>query len=153
MKIRRSSIAVFIGAVLVASSASLPPPMKFCDLMEDPGKYNEKLVRVRATWTYGYEWSYLHCLGCEGRVWLDTSELDEQSERAVKHTPKDAALVNVDVEGIFEAGGSFGHLNGYKYQFKAHTIANPEVISKGMKGPERELEIERKFGCGGTKPR
>jgi len=79
--------------------------------MQYPDKYNGKLVTVRATWVYGYEWSYLHCLGCEGRVWLDTSELDEQSERTAKHTPKGAAIVNVDVEGIFQAGGGFGRLN------------------------------------------
>jgi hypothetical protein len=58
--------------------------------------------------------------------------------------------VNADVEGVFEAGGSFGHLNGYKYQLKAHTISNPAVISKGMKGREKEFEIERKFACGGV---
>src|SRR5262249_27113173 len=129
------------------------PRVKFCELMRYPGRYMGKLVKVRATWVYGFEWSYLHCLGCEGRVWLDTSKLDEQSERTVKHTPKDAAIVNVDVEGIFEAGGGFGHMNGYKYQLRAHTIASPVVISKGMRAPEKEQEIERKSACGGAKPR
>jgi hypothetical protein len=153
MNILRPSIAVFIGTVLVASSASPQAPMKFCELMRDPEKYNGKLVKVRATWIYGFEWSYLHCLDCDGRVWLDTSELDEQSEKTLKHTPKGAGIVNVDVAGEFQAGGSFGHMNGYKYQLKAHTIASPAVISKGMKGREEELEIERKFACGGAKPR
>ena len=110
-------------------------------------------MKVRATWVYGFEWSYLHCLDCDGRVWLDTSELDEQSEKTIKHTPKDAGIVNIDVEGVFQAGGGFGHLNGYKYQLRAHTVSNPAVLSKGMKARETELEIERKFACGGEKPR
>ena len=127
--------------------------MKFCELIRDPQKYNEKLVKVRATWVYGFEWSYVHCLDCEGRIWLDTSELDEQSEKTLKHTPKGTGIVNIDVEGAFQTGGPFGHLNGYKYQLTGHTISNPAVISKGMKPCEKELEIERKFACGRAKPR
>lgn len=121
--------------------------------MRHPEEYNGKLVKVRATWVYGFEWSYLHCLGCDGKVWLETSELDDKSEKTLRHTPKEDAIVNVDVAGIFEAGGGFGHMNGYKYQLRAHSIANPAVISKGMKTPEKELEIERKCGCGGVRPR
>jgi len=127
--------------------------MKFCELMRYPETYNERTVKVRATWVYGFEWLYLHCLDCEGRVWLDTSELDGQFENLFKHIPKYAAIVNVDVEGVFQAGGSFGHLNGYKYQLRAHTISNPAVISTGMKGRAKELEIEQEFACGGRKPR
>jgi hypothetical protein len=37
---------------------------------------------------YGFEGSYLHWLGCEGRVWVDTAELNEPSEKVLKHTPK-----------------------------------------------------------------
>jgi hypothetical protein len=126
--------------------------MKFCEMMRNPEKYDGKLVRFRATWMYGFEWSYLHCLDCDGRVWLETSEVSEKSEKILQRAPKDAGIVNVDVEGLFQTGG-FGHLNGYKYQLKAHTIANLVVISKGMRGREKELEIERKFGCGGANPR
>ena len=127
--------------------------MKFCELMQNPGAYNGKTVKVRATWIYGFEWSYLHCLGCDGRVWLDTSTLDERSEKMLKQTPKGAGVVNVDVEGVFQTGRTFGHLNGYKFQLIAHSIANPAVISKGMKPVEQELEVERKYACGGTQPR
>jgi hypothetical protein len=154
MNIPRMHIAVFSGILLLASTARLQQPtMKFCELMQDPEKYNGKTVNVRATWIYGYEWSYLHCLDCDGRVWLDTSALDEQSEKTLKHMPKGAGIVNVDVEGVFQSGATFGHLNSYKYQLTAHTVANPVVISGGMKPHEKELEMERKFACGGEKPR
>jgi hypothetical protein len=48
---------------------------------------------------------------------LDTSELDEQSEKTVKRMPKGAGIMNVDVEGVFQ--------------------------SKGMKGREKELETSK----------
>jgi hypothetical protein len=126
--------------------------MKLCELIRYPEKYTGKLVKVRATWVYGFEWSYLHCLDCQGLVWLDTSGLDALSEKTVRHTPK-AGIVNIDVEGVFQAGSAFGHQGAYKYELKAQTIANPAVISKGIKSSDKQLEIERKFACGGVKPR
>lgn len=152
MNVLRISVTALSCILLLALPASPQSSMKFCELMRDPELYSGKVVKVRATWIYGYEWSYLHCLDCDGRVWLDTSELDEQSEKTVRHTPN-AGIVNVDVEGVFQAGGSFGHLNGYKYELRAHSLSNPAVISKGMKAREKELEIERKFACGGANPR
>jgi len=152
MNILRASIAVFIGTVLLASSASPQTPMKFCELMRDSEKYNGKLVKIRATWIYGFEWSYLHCLDCDTRVWLNTSEIDEKSEKMLKHTPG-AGIVNVDVEGVFHAGGHYGHLNGYKYELAAHSVDNPVFISEGMKSRGKEHEIELKFACGGANPR
>ena len=146
------SITALCCMVLLASSA-IAQATRLCELIRNPEKYNGKLVRVRATWVYGYEWSYLHCLDCDQPVWLDTSELDEKSEKTLRHKPKGAGNVNVDVEGVFQAGGTFGHQNGYKYQLTAHTVANPAVILKGMKTRDKVLEIERKFGCGGAKPR
>jgi hypothetical protein len=153
MNVLRTSVTAFSCALLLAFVSVAQSQMNFCELMRHPETYHGKTVKVRATWGYGYEWSYLHCLGCDARVWLDTSDLDEQSEKIIKHIPKGAAIVNIDVEGVFQADGSFGHLNGYKYQLRAHTISNPVVISTGMKEPEKELEIERKFACGGLKPR
>jgi hypothetical protein len=153
MNVLRSVITVVCCIALLTSSAPQQPTISFCELLRHPEKYNGQLVKVRATWVYGFEWSYLHCLDCDGRVWLNTSELDEQSEKTVKHAPKYAGIVNIDVEGVFQADGSFGHLGGYKYQLTAHTVANPAVIAKGLKGPEKDLELQRKFGCGGAKPR
>ena len=61
-------------------------------------------------------------------VWLDTSELDEQSGKRIKHIPKDAGIVNVDVEGVFQPGGSFGHLNGYTNRTGQHGSWSGEVL-------------------------
>ena len=152
MNILRTCVIALSCMMLTASTVS-EPTMRFCDLMRHPEEYSGKLVRVRATWVYGFEWSYLHCLGCDGRVWFDSSELDEQYEKVLKHIPKNAGIVNVDVEGIFHAGGGFGHMNGYKYKLTAHMVANPTVISKGLKAAETEFEMEQKFACGGAKPR
>ncbi|HEX4538197.1 MAG TPA: hypothetical protein VH140_14695 [Candidatus Acidoferrum sp.] len=61
-----------------------------------------KEVAVRATYKYGYEWSYLYCLSCmdKGRVWLEFPfELDASATKALKRGPKGAGTVNVTVQG------------------------------------------------------
>ena len=140
MNCLRISLVATSLILLLASATSAQSTLKFYELMRDPGAYNGKTVKVRATWIYGFEWSYLHCLSCDGRAWLDSSALDEQSEKVLKHMPKGGGIVNVDVEGVFQTGRTFGHLNGYKFQVTAHTIANPAVISTGMKAHERSLK-------------
>ena len=60
--------------------------------------------------------------------------------------------MNIDVEGIFHAGGRFDNPVGYEYQLTASKVANPAVLAKGMKPHEEELD-ERKFACGGERPR
>jgi hypothetical protein len=61
--------------------------------------------------------------------------------------------VNINVEGVFESGGSFGHMNAYSYQSESPHSRKSRVLSKGMKTHAEELEIQRQFACGGEKPR
>jgi hypothetical protein len=153
MNFLRVSIIALCSLVFLASSASPQSSTSLCELIQHPEKYNGQLVKIRATWVYGFEWSYVHCLDCDSRVWLDTSDLDEQSQKAIKHIPKGAGIVNIDVEGVFRAGDSFGHLGGYRYQLTAHTIAHPTSILRGMGTREEVVAIEQKCACGGLKPR
>src|SRR4051812_7831273 len=60
-------------------SASAAPEVlnvAYCELLRDPAAYNGKIVRVRATYRYGFEWSQFYCTDCsEGRTtWVDFDE-------------------------------------------------------------------------------
>jgi hypothetical protein len=89
-----------------------------------------------------------------GKAWLDrSSDLDEASERALKKIPKGAGIVNLTVQGVFLSGGTFGHLNGYRYEIVPTKISNISVIQKRMKSPAEEQKAERRWACGGTKPK
>ena len=131
-------------------------PIAFCDLLRNPQKYNGQKVTVRATWRYGFEWSQLYCLDCldNGKAWLDrASDLDEASERALKKTPKGAGIVNLTVEGVFRSDGTFGHLNGYRYEIVPSKISHISVIQKGAKSAAEDQKAERRWACGGTNPK
>jgi hypothetical protein len=65
------------------------PAVTFCDLVSNPEPYNGKEVTVRAGYKYGFEWSYLYCLTCKDRVWLEfPNGLDDSATKAMKHAPK-----------------------------------------------------------------
>lgn len=128
----------------------------FCEVLKNPEQYDEKEVVLRATWKYGFEWSYLYCVSCRdaGKVWLDFSDdIDDASRRVVEAAPKDAAIVNLTLAGLFKTGRGYGHMGGYPHKFIARKAWDVVVISRGMKSPEKEKEIEAKSACGGSNPK
>ena len=146
---------IFVLFVLTGGVHS-QSPVTFCDLLRNPEKYNGKEVTVRATYRYGFEWSQLYCLDCldHGKAWLGMPvSLEDTSARSLKKMPKYAGIVNLTVQGVFETGGNFGHLNGYRYRIEPYKISDVAVLQKGMKSPEEEERVEKRWGCGGSDPK
>jgi hypothetical protein len=135
---------------------SIPPTVSFCELLNTPERYNMKEITVRATYKYGYEWSYLYCLSCidKGRVWLEFPfNLDASVTKALKRGPKDAGTVNVTVQGTFIKCGGCGHQGGYPFKFVGTKASNVAVVIKGMKSRDEEQTAEKRWACGGTNPK
>ena len=148
-------LVLFIVLFLLTDGIHPQAPITFCELLENPYKYNGQEIRVRATYRYGFEWSYLYCLNCldKGKAWLSRSSFGDASERALRKLPKGAGIVNLTVQGIFESGGTYGHQNGYRYQITADKITDVKVIQKGTKSREEEEKAEKHWACGGTNPK
>jgi hypothetical protein len=118
--------------------------------------FNGKEFTIRATYRYGFEWQQLYCLACldKGKAWLEISnDMDSASEKALKHAPKNAGIVNLTVTGIFMSGSTYGHLNGYRYKFVANKVRNISIVSRGMRSPAEERAAEERWACGGTNPK
>jgi hypothetical protein len=145
-----------IALMLLGGATHAQTAMPFCDLLRNPDKYDGQLVKVRATFRYGFEWQQLYCLDCldKGKAWLHLPiDLDDKSEKASKKMPKGAGIVNLTVVGIFHFGKSYGHLNGYRYELIAQEIGDVAVIQKGMKDIAEEKKAEQQCACGGANPR
>jgi hypothetical protein len=151
---RGFSLALIVG--LLAATAHSQTIVPFCDVLRNPEKYKGKVVRVRATYRSGFEWSYLYCLDCRdrGRVWLDFSwDLDKASQKALKRAHKHDGLCNLTVEGTLASGGHYGHMGAYQYEFTANRVSDVMVVSKGMKSRAEEEAAERRWACGGSNPK
>jgi hypothetical protein len=157
MKLRKAAFPmkrIFCAFFILMFGAHAESPIQFCDLLRNPSRYNGQRVRVRVTHRYVFEVSELFCLECsdKGRVWLDTTNIDDEaSERAFRKMPA-AGIVNLTIEGVFMAEGHFGH-TGWPYQLKAEKIEGVKVLLNGRKPPEAEREIEKKWACGGAHPK
>lgn len=123
----------------------------YCDLLNDAGKNDGKLVRVRATYRYGFEWQEMFCLGCRdrGKTWLEfDTDSDRELRGALKRLPKDQGTVNAIFEGtLTSTDGPFGD-GGYRFKFVAKSISDVSVISKSGANPEQLPIAAQKNICG-----
>lgn len=153
---RLLGIGLLCGACCYCSGQqNSSPTVSFCELVNNPEHYNMKEVTVRASYKYGYEWSYLYCLSCidKGRVWLELPfNLDESATKALKRSPKGAGTVNVTVQGTFIKCGSCGHQGGYPFKIVGKKASDVAVVIKGMKRLDEEQKAEKQWACGGTIP-
>jgi len=86
-------------------------------------------------------------------TWLEISpELDDRSTAVLKRTPK-AGIVNITVQGVFQSGGHFGHLNSYPNRFVARRVSYFAIVSNGMKSLEDERNAEKQWVCRGSNPK
>ncbi len=67
--------------------------------------------------------------------------------------PSTRGFVNLTVQGVFTSGGTYGHLNGYRYQIVAYKIRDVAIIQKGMKSLAEEEKAQTRWACGGSNPK
>lgn len=152
MRIAAWILLVFL---LLPQGSAPQDRIALCDLLGSPEKYNGKVVTVRGTYITEFERSEIHCLDCLPlKGWLEFSEhMDKASEKSWKRIPKEGGIVNLTVQGVFESGSSYGHLNGYQFQLTAQKISDVVVVQKGVKSHEEQEDADKKWGCGGTNPK
>jgi len=135
------------------SSAKVDEPVMaaYCDIVNDPIKFDGKPIIVWATYRYGFEVQELFCLECrdQGKAWLEFSDaLDKKSRNALKKLPKREGTINAVFRGTFEAsGGPYGHLE-YRFKFVVTEVRQPEVVSKSGWAPEYLPSTAQQKLCG-----
>jgi len=99
-------------------------PVSYCELFRNHDRYpTGKSVRVIATWTYGFEWTYLSSRDCldQPKAWVEFVDDDKRCP-AFKHNLKKmthgfANKANVTVVGELRDCGGCGHMGVYHYSF------------------------------------
>lgn len=96
----------------------------YCDLFRDHDHYlTGKSVRVNATWTHGFEWSYLSCRDCPDgpKAWVEFVDEDERCPAFKKNLKKMTQgfdnKADVTVVGELRDCGGCGHMGVYHYSF------------------------------------
>jgi len=99
-------------------------PVSYCELFRNHDRYpTGKPVRVAATWTYGFEWTYLSSRDCldQPKAWVefvDEEKLCSESKPSLKKmTHGFDNKADVIVIGELRDCGGCGHMGAYRYQF------------------------------------
>ncbi len=98
------------------------PLLSYCDLLKSHSRYDGKLVRVKASWQFGFERSALYDKKCsrQPEAWLefvDDNEACPKSKENRNAPGKQDKEADVTVVGRLYGPARYGHLGAYEYKF------------------------------------
>ncbi len=108
--------------------------LSYCDLLKNPDLYAGKQVRVRASWQFGFETTFIYDRQCplSPKAWLEFVSDDEacpqtkQNRSLPTQSDKEA---DVTVVGRLYGPGRHGHLGDYEYKFVVACLEKIKVTS------------------------
>ncbi|HEX8566203.1 MAG TPA: hypothetical protein VF648_11080 [Pyrinomonadaceae bacterium] len=88
--------------------------VSFCDLTQKPESYRDKIVRIKATYSFGFENSRLFCSDCldeNNSVWVDFEDELCSNSKKIKDNKRYGVgrTLNVTFVGKYEYGGGYGN--------------------------------------------
>ncbi len=114
--------------------------LTFCELVENPAKYDGQRITVDAYYSYFFEMSWLFCWECKdkGRTWLEIPIDDDAAgrrlHRELAKLPKGHGVINGQFTGIFHAGGGpYGHMGAYRNKFDLQELSHTKVVIRDTK--------------------
>ena len=118
------------------------PIVGYCELRSNAEAYFNKPIRLRAVYTYGFEWQEFNSSLCEGggRMWVEfADDVEERSSwrgRRWLRNDRDAETAGLVVLGrLVGAGGHFGHMNAYDSLFIIDAVESAVVLDKEGRKP------------------
>jgi hypothetical protein len=144
----------------IAASAKDDEPLKvnFCDLLQFPEKYEQKLIRIKVLYCYCFEDSELFSSKCtiQKSVWLqgslekcrDAGRIDDfqspaKGELAFPRWGGHTVGV-VAIGKLIGTKGGYGHMNGFNYLFNIECLERAELFDPQGKRPAAMTKEQRR---------
>ena len=116
--------------------------VNLCDLIQSPEKFEQKMVRVKAIYRYGFEWSEIYSLKCKTtkRVWVESK--DVKCKDADRVDKMDFAGMGGRTFGVITVGQftgekrGYGHMNEFNYLLKVKCFEKAEYLDDKGSVPE-----------------
>ncbi len=136
--------ALFIQAQKQKTSANLDViDVSFCDLTQKPERfYRDKIVRIKATYSFGFENSRLFCSDCldeNNPVWVDFEDKLCSNSKKIKDNKRYGVgrTLNVTFVGKYEYGGSFGHFGVFPAHFLVSCVEKKKKLVNYRLAPSK----------------
>ena len=121
-----------------SSDAKSIPSLSYCALVKAPDLYSGKLVRVKASWQFGFETTSLNDRSCPEQLpaWLefaDEKELCAKTEKNRSLPGQSDKEADVTVVGKLYGPGRYGHLGDYQFKFVVVCLEEIKVTSSDIR--------------------
>jgi hypothetical protein len=105
-----------------SSATKSIPSLSYCDLLKFHSRYAGKLVRIKASWQFGFERTFLYDRECsqQPKAWLEFVDDKDACPRSKKNRDapgKHDKEADVTVAGKLYGPSRYGHLGAYEYKF------------------------------------
>ncbi len=125
------------------------PTVSFCELMTNPEKYTDKVIRTEASYIVWWESSYLYsdaCIDAEHKA-HNESDCDENDKKCLKDFSAEwkklepyirskkndndgVSRVKAIFVGRLVGPDTYGHLGSFKYEFRIQKVGKVTAIPK-----------------------
>jgi hypothetical protein len=120
-----------------SSDGPAMPSPSYCALLKSPKRYAGKLVRLHASWRFGFETSLLYDKGCSQpfHTWLGFADekalcpKTKEMQSLLSRSDKEAEITAV---GRLYGPGRYGHLGDYQFQFVVVCLEKVKVTASEM---------------------
>jgi hypothetical protein len=121
-----------------SADARAIPSLRYCVLLEHQKVHIGKLVRLDATWQFGFETTFLRDRECPQQpgAWLefaDEKELCPETKKNRSAPGQSDKEADVTVLGRLYGPGRYGHLGDYQFKFVAACLEKIKVTSSDLK--------------------
>lgn len=121
-----------------SADARAIPTLGYCVLLEHASVHVGKLVRLNATWQFGFETTLLNDRTCPQQpvAWLefaDEKALCPQTRKNRSAPGQSDKEADVTVVGRLHGPGRYGHLGDYQFKFVVACLEKIKVTSSDLK--------------------
>jgi hypothetical protein len=120
-----------------SSTTKAIPSLSYCDLLQSHSRYTGKLVRIKASWQFGFERTFLYARECsqQPKAWLEFVDDKDACPRSKKNRDapgKHDKEADVTVAGKLYGPSRYGHLGAYEYKFVVVCMEEIKVTASDL---------------------
>jgi hypothetical protein len=129
-----------------------PLNVDFCDLLQSPEKYEQKLIRIKAVHCSCFERAELFSLKCDIQksVWVEGSLGKCKNSGRIEELGyaghpgwNDRTVAIVAVGKLIGTKGGYGQMNGYDYLFRIECLERAEIVDRKGNTPAGMTKEQR----------
>ena len=131
--------------------------VNLCDLIENSAEYQNKVIRIKATYRYGYHYSELFCSDCwtrdKGRIYVFFDEAWQENSKPdlinILTNKGDEKTINVTFIGLFaDPNPSDKRTAPFQFKFTLIKVEKAEVLTEDSPAPPNlKKKIKKKTFC------